>query len=40
MEYNNPSELVKDLSFGSDAKSKIMAIDFWPKILPFRTNHL
>ena len=25
MEYNNPSELVKDLSFGSDAKSKIMA---------------
>ena len=24
MEYNNPSELVKDLSFGNEAKSKIM----------------
>ena len=24
MEYNNPSELVKDLSFGEEAKSKIM----------------
>jgi len=24
MEYNNPSEIVKDLSFGVDARSKIM----------------
>ena len=24
MEYNNPSEIVKDLSFGRDAKNKIM----------------
>ena len=24
MEYNNPSEIVKDLVFGSDAKKKIM----------------
>ena len=24
MEYNQPSEIVKDLSFGSDAKDKIM----------------
>ena len=24
MEYNNPSEIVKDLSFGTEAKSKIM----------------
>ena len=25
MEYNNPSEIVKDLSFGKDAREKIMA---------------
>ena len=25
MEYNNPSEIVKDLSFGTDARTKIMA---------------
>ena len=25
MEYNNPSELIKELSFGNDAKSKIIA---------------
>ena len=24
MEYNNPSEIVKDLNYGSDAKLKIM----------------
>src|SRR5210317_2377625 len=24
MEYNNPSEIVKDLSFGTDARAKIM----------------
>ena len=24
MEYNNPSEIVKDLSFGKDARNKIM----------------
>jgi chaperonin GroEL len=24
MEYNNPSEIVKDLSFGADANNKIM----------------
>ena len=24
MEYNNPSEIVKDLSFGTDARTKIM----------------
>ena len=25
MEYNNPSEIVKDLNFGNDAKSKVLA---------------
>ena len=25
MEYNNPSEIVKELNFGQDAKSKIIA---------------
>ena len=24
MEFNNPSELVKDLSFGEEAKSKVI----------------
>ena len=24
MEFNNPSEIVKNLSFGTDARSKIM----------------
>ena len=25
MEYNNPSEIVKDLNFGNDARSKVLA---------------
>jgi len=25
MEYNNPSELIKELNFGDDAKNKIIA---------------
>ena len=24
MEYNNPSEIVKDLNFGNDARSKVL----------------
>lgn len=25
MEYNNPSEIVKDLNFGEEAKNKLMS---------------
>ena len=25
MEFNNPSEIVKDLNFGNDARSKVLA---------------